>query len=96
MLDILGRRRQQTCDGWSRRHLLQAGGAGLMGLSLPKLLAAESVSGGERKARAKSVIFLFLFGGPSQLETFDMKPDATSTIRGPFKPVASPLLPSSP
>jgi hypothetical protein len=88
MLDILGRR-QQTCDGWSRRHLLQAGGAGLMGLSLPKLLAAESVSNGERQARAKSVIFLFLFGGPSQLETFDMKPDAPSTIRGPFKPVAS-------
>ena len=38
---------------------------------------------------AKSVIFLFLFGGPSQYETFDLKPDAPSKIRGPFKPIAS-------
>jgi hypothetical protein len=42
-----------------------------------------------RKARAKSVLFLFLFGGPSQLETFDLKPDAPSGIRGPFRPIAS-------
>jgi hypothetical protein len=54
-------------------------------------LAAEGVRArtlGD-KARAKSVIFLFLFGGPSQLETFDLKPDAPSKIRGPFKPIAS-------
>ncbi len=87
MLNILGRP-QRVCGAWTRRQVLQAGGAGLLGLSLPKLLSAES-SGGARPARAKSVIFLFLFGGPSQLETFDMKPDAPSTIRGPFKPIAS-------
>ncbi|QDU40516.1 hypothetical protein Mal4_48740 [Maioricimonas rarisocia] len=72
----------------SRRTVLQAGGAGLLGLSLPRALAAEelaSATGG----RAKSVIFLFLFGGPSQLETFDMKPDAPDTIRGPFQPITS-------
>ncbi len=40
-------------------------------------------------ARAKSVMFLYLFGGPSQLETFDMKPDAAAKIRGPFHPIAS-------
>ena len=74
--------------GLSRRHLLQAGGAGLLGLSLPKLLAAEAVQPPVR-ARAKSVIFLFLFGGPSQLETFDLKPNAPSKIRGPFRPIAS-------
>ena len=68
--------------------MLQAGGAGLFGLTLPKVLAAEAVSG-VMAPRAKSVIFLFLFGGPSQLETFDLKPDAPSTIRGPFKPIAS-------
>lgn len=78
---------QQTCEGISRRNLLQAGGAGLLGLNLPKLLAAESLE--SREARAKSVIFLFLFGGPSQLESLDMKPDAPSGIRGPFQPIAS-------
>lgn len=87
MLNVVGRP-QRVCSGWSRREVLQAGGAGLLGLSLPKLLAAES-SGAVRPATAKSVIFLFLFGGPSQLETFDLKPEAPSTLRGPFKPIAS-------
>src|SRR5687767_8215037 len=75
MLNILGNS-QRTCGGWSRRSVLQAGGMGLFGLSLPKLLAAEEAQQGTRLAKAKSVIFLFLFGGPSQLETFDMKPEA--------------------
>jgi hypothetical protein len=67
---------------------LQAAGAGLMGLSLPRVLAAEAGStiSARVSGRAKSVIFLFLFGGPSQLETFDMKPDAVAEIRGPFQP----------
>src|SRR5436305_1695354 len=59
---------------------------GLLGLSLPRVLAAEELAP-ERRAKAKSVIFLFLFGGPSQLETFDLKPEAPSAIRGPFKPI---------
>lgn len=87
MLTIRGRARR-TCDGFSRRELIQAGGAGLFGLSLPNLLAAESQLS-EIKPKAKSVIFLLLFGGPSQLETFDMKPDAPELIRGPFRPIAS-------
>ncbi len=87
MLSICGRPRQ-TCDGISRRALIQAGGAGLFGLSLPKLLAAESQIS-DSKPKAKSVIFLLLFGGPSQLETFDMKPDAPELIRGPFRPIGS-------
>jgi len=87
MFTILGTRRQR-CDGLTRRELLQAGGVGMLGLSLPKLLSAEAV-GHMLPARAKSVIFVFLYGGPSQLETFDMKPDAPSAIRGPFRPIAS-------
>ena len=71
-----------------RRRVLQAGGAGLLGLDVPTLLAAEA-SGAGGHARARSVIFLFLFGGPSQLETFDLKPDAPADIRGPFLPIAS-------
>ncbi len=89
MLSVLGGT-QRLCSGLSRRELLQAGGAGLLGLSLPKLLAAEAAGAPSAgRGRAKSVIFLFLFGGPSQLETFDLKPDAPSKIRGPFKPIAS-------
>lgn len=87
MLTILGPERA-ACDGVSRRELIQAAGTGLLGLTLPKVLSAESALG-TPAGRAKSVIFLFLFGGPSQLETFDMKPDAPEKIRGPFKPTAS-------
>lgn len=77
-----------ACDGVPRRQILQAGGAGLFGLSLPQLMAAESVSL-PIAPKAKSVIFMMLFGGPSQLETFDLKPEAPEQIRGPFKPIAS-------
>ncbi len=86
MLSILGRS-QRTCEGWSRRHLLTAGGSGLLGLSVPRLLQALETQPGFHGGKAKSVIFLFLFGGPSQLETFDMKPDASPEIRGPFQPI---------
>lgn len=71
----------------SRRSLLEAGGAGLFGLSLPRLLQAETTSV-QRPAKARSVIFLMLFGGPSQLETFDLKPHAPTKIRGPFSPTS--------
>ena len=75
---------------FSRRRLLQIGGAGLLGLSLPKVFAAEETAAHlQPSAKAKSVIFLFLFGGPSQLETFDLKPEAPAEIRGPFRPIRS-------
>lgn len=86
MLTIFGSPRR-TCDGLTRREVLRAGGAGLLGLSVPQLLAAESQSPG-LVPQAKSVIFLLLFGGPSQLETFDLKPNAPEQIRGPFRPIA--------
>src|SRR4051794_5925137 len=87
MLTIQGRPRR-VCNGLTRRDVLRAGGAGLLGTSLTTLLAAEE-AGQVVGPRAKSVLFLFLFGGPSQLETFDLKPDAPSGIRGPFRPIAS-------
>jgi hypothetical protein len=74
--------------GPSRRHLLQVGGLGLLGLHLPGLLRATEHKPG-RKARAKAVIFLHQFGGPSHLDTLDMKPTAPAEIRGEFKPVAT-------
>lgn len=102
MLTILGDA-HAACNGVSRRRVLQAAGAGLLGLSLPRLLAAQErqsalqrqagqehlgLSPSARPPRAKAVIFMLLFGGPSQLETFDLKPEAPEKIRGPFKPTA--------
>jgi hypothetical protein len=87
VLTLLGSS-SHACDGLSRRTLLQAAGAGLLGSSLAQIGAAEA-AGAVRKAKARSVIFLFLYGGPSQLETFDLKPEAPDAIRGPFRPIAS-------
>ncbi len=72
----------------SRRHLLQIGGLGLAGLSLPQLLQAEA----ERidvTPRADACIIIFLNGGPSHLDMWDMKPDQTEGIRGEFTPIST-------
>lgn len=87
MLTLQGRP-HRVCNGITRRDVLRAGGAGLLGTSLTTLLSAEE-AGLVARPRAKSVLFLFLFGGPSQLETFDMKPDAPAGIRGPYRPIPS-------
>jgi hypothetical protein len=71
----------------TRRHLLRIGGAGLLGLDLPALLRAEAQA--RRKQRAKAVIFLHQFGGPSHLDTLDPKPDTPDAIRGEFKSIAT-------
>ncbi len=69
---------------FTRRSLLRAGGLGMLGLSLPNLLRASDQGAATRvAAKAKQVIFLFQFGGPSHLETFDMKPGAKAEYRGP-------------
>ena len=67
----------------SRRQCLKAGGAGLLGLCHPKWLKARE-SRPELPVRAKSVIFLFQWGGPSHIDTFDMKPAAPDTVRSPY------------
>jgi Protein of unknown function (DUF1501) len=80
-------RPKRTCDGLTRRELLIAGG--VAGLGLDRGLGARAAEGPRQKA--KSVICLFLFGGWSQLETFDVKPAAPEEIRGLFRPIASAL-----
>ena len=67
----------------NRRDLLRVGGAGMLGLNLPGLLRAEDPQSQPlgKKTRAKSVIFLFQWGGPSHVDTFDMKPDAPDGYR---------------
>lgn len=72
-----------------RRDAIRAGGAGLLGLNLPKLIAARERSESLLVQRAKRVIFLFQWGGPSHIDTFDMKPNAPEEIRGPLKPIQS-------
>jgi hypothetical protein len=76
---------------FSRRHALKVGGLGLLGLSLPNLLRAQALQSSRAgpKARARSVIFLYQFGGPSHIDMFDMKPDAPEGVRGLHKPVSS-------
>ena len=85
--------RSFACPGFhaaplSRRQMIKVGGLGLLGLTLPQLLRAEALKKGP-KAKAKSVIFLFQWGGPSHLDMFDMKPNAPEQIRGPHKPISS-------
>lgn len=74
----------------SRRCLLKAGSAGFAGLTLPRLLrASQAGPTGRPGPKARHVIFLHQFGGPSHLDTFDMKPGAPDGIRGEFRPIQS-------
>ncbi len=85
----------RLCDGVNRRELLRVGGLSMLGLSLPRLLAARETAPlgvlptDKVFGRAKSVIFLWLAGGPPQHETFDPKPDAPLEVRGPFQPIST-------
>ena len=92
MLDFEGTGSAHTCDGRTRRDFLQVGT--VAGLSLPAFLAAEQAIAetkhqlGHHDGDSKrSCIMIFNLGAPSQLDTFDMKPNAPREIRGPFKPI---------
>ncbi|MDA1272913.1 MAG: DUF1501 domain-containing protein [Verrucomicrobia bacterium] len=87
MLTILGQSDQRAnhCDGISRRHFLKIGGMAAGGLSLSQLLSAEAKAGTGRSHKA--IINIYLPGGPSHLDMFDLKPEAPSEYRGEFKPV---------
>lgn len=95
MLRILGSEKR-LCDGVSRRDLLQIGALGACGLGLSPLLEADTLRASDSLAahgssfgRAKNCILLYLYGAPSQLETFDMKPEAPVEIRGTMRPIPS-------
>ncbi len=74
------------CDGMTRRDFLHAGSLPFLGLSLPALSALEA-EGAVKKDRDVNCIMIFMLGGPSQLDTWDMKPDAPAEIRGPYQPI---------
>ncbi len=73
----------------SRRRLLELGGLGAIGLTLPELLLAEQSAETLSKNRAKSCIFIFQYGGLSQIDSWDPKPNAPQEIRGPYQPIAT-------
>jgi len=92
MLRLLGKGIAHTCNGIGRRDFMQIGALGAAGLTLPGYLQAKEQ--GLIKDDGRSGILIFNLGAPSQLDTFDPKPDAPAEIRGPFKAIktASPAI----
>jgi hypothetical protein len=95
MLVIPGRAGKDTCDGVTRRELLRVGGSAALGISLAglfnlqKLTAKDATYGGPGFGKAKSVILLYLQGGPSHLDLWDPKDNVPDNVRSAFKPIAT-------
>ncbi|HCO26550.1 MAG TPA: DUF1501 domain-containing protein, partial [Gimesia maris] len=87
MLTIESGKQHRFCDGISRRNFLQIGSLAMGGLSLPQILRAQDLSG--KRDSHKSVIMIFLSGGPPHQDWFDLKPEAPAEIRGPRIPIAT-------
>ena len=84
MLTIVGDK-QRYCDGVSRRNFLKLGALATGGLALPELLRVEAAAG--PRATRRSIINIYLGGGPTHMDTFDLKPNAPSEYRGEFQPI---------
>ena len=98
MLCIPGRPGKDLCDGLTRRELLRVGGSAALGLSLPSLLRMQKASANESAAtggpgwgKAKSVILLYLQGGPSHLDLWDPKHDVPDNVRSPYQAIDTKL-----
>src|SRR5438876_7875205 len=95
MLHLLTQRATRHCDGLTRREVLRVGAIGLGGLTLPALLRLEQTAKAATKDSARparkpqSVVLLFLSDGPSQLDRWDLKPEAPAEIRGTFRPIST-------
>lgn len=85
----MSKRNWTDCEGFHRRDFIKVGTAGLLGLSLPEVLRQEAQSASSRSGRgkAKSVILVWLAGGPATIDMWDLKPDAPANIGGKFKPI---------
>ena len=77
----------QFCDGLRRRDFLHAGSLAFLGLGLPQLFDLKALGAVDESKKDINCIFLMLVGGPSQLDTWDPKPDAPAEIRGPHRPI---------
>jgi hypothetical protein len=98
MVERMGGEAMRGCDSLrrvqsaSRREFLRAGGLGLLGLGLPSLLEGRALSAPAAAppfGKAKACILLFMWGGPAQQDTWDLKPEAPELVRGEFKPIAT-------
>src|SRR3989449_1856340 len=89
MLTFFNGEPERYCDGISRRSFLRAGGLALGGLALSDLLRLKAQGAVTSEGRARSVIMICLGGGPSHVDTYDMKPEAPAEIRGEFRPIKS-------
>lgn len=87
MLQFTGDGKTHTCDGITRRDFLHAGSLSAIGLSLPQYLLAKEQGAVKKDHDDRSAIMIFNLGAPSQLDTFDLKPDAPQEVRGPFQPI---------
>src|SRR5919197_77529 len=91
MLRLIGGR-ATLCDGVTRREMIRLGGLGVLSLwggQYVDLPAAAAGAGPNYFGRARSVVFICLYGGPPQTETFDLKPHGPEEARGPFRPIAT-------
>ncbi len=82
----------KRCDGVHRREFLRVGGIPLLGLSLGSVLSGPTWAGNlanRRRITARNCILIWLDGGPSHMDTFDLKPDAPSEVRGELRPIAT-------
>jgi hypothetical protein len=91
MLNILGPTSSRFCDSHSRRQFLKIGGLALGGLALPQILQAEEASPATRggKLSHKAIIMIYLSGGPSHQDMYDLKMEAPVEIRGSFRPIST-------
>jgi len=77
----------RTCDGMVRRDFVKIGALAGLGLSLPEYLRRAAAGEVKPEAKGKSAIFIHLGGGPTHMDTFDLKPDSPEEFRGEFKPI---------
>ena len=100
MLSLLGQRAKDLCDrrqGMSRRDVLRVGGSGMFGLTLGSMLKMQAqaeetkIAGGPGWGKAKSVVLIYLQGGPSHLDLWDPKPDAPDNVKSIFQPIDTKL-----
>jgi len=89
MLKLTGDGQNSNCNGSSRRDFLQVGMLGALGFGLPQWFAAEAAGAVRPGVNDRSCIMIFNLGAPSNMDLWDMKPDAPSEVRGPFKPIAT-------
>src|SRR5580704_18924612 len=84
----IGNQYLPLCSGGTRRSFLQVGAAAMAGLTLPNWLSLQAAGAvDEKKAKIRNCISIFLVGSPGHLDTWDLKPNAPSEVRGKYRPI---------